>query len=354
MRRSARPPSLRTRTDGPGAERQRIAFVELWRIGDAVAATAGLAALAEARRDADIAIVAHPENGDPLFRLLPDAVHIRLAAFWTRGKLPRDKYLPWTIDYRSLGKAWRDLRRFAPDVCLLFRGDVREQLLCASLGRVEIVDFQKAPRLPWVRTVPAIRGVPRFREYVELIRVWSGSAARATPSLAGVTASGERDGSYVLIHPGASWRFKQWSAAKVAAVIRALAARGIAVKLVGGEVDREVIGRICGQIDGPVDVVFPSLSELYGLVAAAQLVICNNSAALHIAEALNTPCIAITGPNDPVRWGTYRPHSRTIERSVGLPCHPCAEKRCVRPDHPCIEEIQVEDVLAAVRPLAHV
>jgi ADP-heptose:LPS heptosyltransferase len=344
MRRSAKPPS----------PRKRIAFVELWRIGDAVAATAGLAALALVRPEAEIAIVAHPDSGDPLFRLLPDARHIRLAAFWTRGKLWRDKYLPWTIDYRGLGTAWGELRRFAPDVCLLFRGDVREQLLCSSLGRVEIVDFRKAPWLPWVHTVPVTRGVPRFQEYVELIRAWSGSSVVATPSLAGVAAAGERDRSHVLVHPGASWRFKQWSESKVAAVLRALASRGVAVKLVGGEVDREVIGRICAQLEGPVDVVFPSLAEFYDLVAAARLVICNNSAALHIAEALGTPCIALTGPNDPVRWGTYRPHSRTIERSVGLPCHPCAEKRCVRPDHPCIEEIQVDDVLAAVRPLAHV
>ncbi len=79
--------------------------------------------------------------------------------------------------------------------------------------------------------------------------------------------------------------------------------------------------------------------------------ICNNSAALHIAEALDTPCIAITGPSDPIRWGTYKAHSRTIEKSVGLPCHPCGEKRCVRPTNPCIDEIRVDDVFRAVTDL---
>jgi len=82
-------------------------------------------------------------------------------------------------------------------------------------------------------------------------------------------------------------------------------------------------------------------------VSGARLVICNNSAALHIAEALDTPCIAITGPNDPIRWGTYKAHSRTIQRSVGLPCHPCTEKRCVMPMSPCIEEVEAEDVIRA-------
>ena len=84
------------------------------------------------------------------------------------------------------------------------------------------------------------------------------------------------------------------------------------------------------------------------LIAGAQTVICNNSVALHIAEAFGVPCIALTGPSDPVRWGTYRSHSRTVSRSRGLPCHPCGEKRCVLPNTPCIERISLADVLQAL------
>ncbi|HUK22891.1 MAG TPA: glycosyltransferase family 9 protein [Gemmatimonadales bacterium] len=328
--------------------RQRIAFVELWRIGDAVAATAGLAALAQARPDAEIAIVAHPVHGDPLFRLLPKAVHVRFPAFWTRGKLWRHKYVPWTIDYAALRHAWRDLKRFDPDVCLLFRGDVREQAFCSSVG-TEIVDFPPTPLgLPWVRTVPRPRGVPRYREYVDLVRSWTGADVDAAPALRGVPSPNGHPRSYVLVHPGASWRFKQWSEGKVVAVIRELIAAGVPVKLVGGDEDRATIHRIRAELDGMVEAEFPSLPEFYALVSGARLVVCNNSAPLHIAEALGTPCVAITGPNDPVRWGTYQSHSMTVSKSVGLPCHPCAEKRCVRAAHPCIEEVQLEDVHAVL------
>ena len=326
---------------------RRIAFVELWRIGDAIAATAGLAALATTRPEAQIAIVAHPEFGDPLFRLLPNAVHIPFPAFWTRGKLPRDKYLPWTIDYGALARVRRALRRFAPQTYLLFRGDVREQLFFSGVYGAPMVDFRNPLRLPWVQQVSRPSRVPRYQEHLALVGAWTGSAVVREPMLAGVPAH-DRSGSYVLIHPGGSWRFKQWSADKLAAVIRALQAARVPVKLIGGEVDRPMIARIQDRLSERVDTLFPALSDFYAAVAQARVVICNNSAALHIAEALGTPCVSITGPNDPVRWGTYRGHSHTLERSVGLPCHPCAEKHCVRPDHPCIEDVQVDDVLQAL------
>src|SRR2546425_6437721 len=145
----------------------RIAFVELWRLGDAVAATAGLSALLSAQPGAEIAIVAHPEHGEPLFRLLPNAYHVPFAAFWTRGKLATDKYLPWTIDYVDLWRVWRRLRRFRADAYLLFRGDIREQIFFSTLGSDEIVDFgSRFIALPWVRRVPRPGPIPRFGEFV--------------------------------------------------------------------------------------------------------------------------------------------------------------------------------------------
>src|SRR5437773_504371 len=104
-------------------ERERILFVELWRLGDAVCATAGLRALRLAKPDAEIAVLAHSQHGDPLFRSADADQRLQFDAFWTRGQVPRDKYLPWTIDYQELYRATRSIRAFRPDHVLLFRGD---------------------------------------------------------------------------------------------------------------------------------------------------------------------------------------------------------------------------------------
>lgn len=330
------------------ATRERILFVELWRLGDCIAATAGLRALRLARPDADIAVLAHSRHGDPLFRSSAADRHLRFDAFWTRGQLPRDKYLPWTIDYGELLRVAREVRAFRPDHVLLFRGDIREELFFRALGLRRIVDLRGAlPVLPGLRTNTRPDHVPRWREFVYHIQQWTGTSAAAEPVIEGVGSNPEED-PYVLLHPGASWKFKQWSARNVASLVRWLEGHDRTVKVVAGPADREFVESLSAEYGSKLNVIYPSLAELYTLIADAQLVVCNNSAALHIAEALGTPCVALSGPSDPVRWGTYRAHSRTLIRSQDLPCYPCGEKRCVRPAAPCIERISLEQVIEVV------
>ena len=323
----------------------RVLFVELWRLGDAVAATAGLHALRAVQPDAAIAVLAHPLHGDPLFRSPVVDARIPYDAFWTRGKLARDKYLPWTIDYVAAARALYAVRAFRPDHVLLFRGDIREQTFLSSVapGRVSDLDGPHS-LLPGVRKYRRPASVPRWKEYVSHVAQWSDRVVQAEPTLGRVLAA-PVERPYVVLHPGSSWRFKQWSADKMARLYRALQRSDIDVRIVAGAADRDFIRSLMMALGEDVPVDYPSLDELYAVIAGARAVVCNNSAALHIAEALNTPCVALTGSSDPVRWGTYRAHSRTVVRSVGLPCHPCGEKRCVRPENPCIEDITVEDVM---------
>ncbi len=329
---------------------ERILFVELWRLGDAVCATAGLRALRAARPKAEIAVLAHPANGDPLFRSPEADVCIPFDAFWTHGKLWRHKYLPWRIGYRSIARARKAIRQFDAHTQLLFRGDVREQWFLWSAGARGLVDFESAlPSPPGARRIPWLRGVPRYQEYVHLIRTWSGQQVTALPRIADVVPAARAGERYVVVNPGGSWRYKQWSALNFAALIRRLHDEGRVVLVVGAPSDAPFIERIRSLMaPGIAEVTFPSLGQLYTITAGAAAVISNNSAAFHIAEALGVPAIVLTGPSDPVRWGTYREHSRTIARSVGLPCHPCKEKRCVRPRSPCMDMIQLDDVLAAL------
>ena len=329
--------------------RERILFVELWRLGDAVSATAGLRTLRQARPEAEIAVLAHSRHGEPLFRS-PDADRqLRFDAFWTRGRTPRDKYLPWTIDFRELTRAARAIREFRADHVLLFRGDIREQLLFRALGLRNIVDLRGPhPVLPGTTMHRRPTGVPRWREYVFHVQQWARSSAAAEPHIAGVVRRSPAL-PYVLLHPGASWRFKQWSADNVAALLEWLQPHGTPVRLVAGPEDREFVESLRRATGHDLRVEYPSLPELYALAAGAQLVICNNSGMLHIAEALGTPCVALTGPSDPVRWGTYRRHSRTLVRSTTLPCHPCGDKRCVLPRTPCIDRIGLIDVIEAIQ-----
>lgn len=326
----------------------RILFVELWRLGDAVSATAGLRSLRLARPDATIAVVAHSFHGDPLFRSSEADARIPFDAFWTRGKLPRDKYVPWTIDYRALVRVARAVRSFRPDHVLLFRGDAREQLFFSALAPGRVTDLDGPHSwIPGVKKYQRPRNVPRWQEYVSHVQQWTGTEAASPPAIAKVMpARAPRE--YILIHPGASWRFKRWSSANVARLVTWLRELGHRVRLVAGPEDRVLAESLSTLLEHSVEFEFPTLEQLYSLIAGARLVICNNSAALHIAEAIGTPCLALTGPSHPITWGTYRYHSRTLVKSVGFSCHPCGEKVCVRPEAPCMDEIRFGDVIQSL------
>src|SRR5205085_3591791 len=162
--------------------------------------------------------------------------------------------LPWTIDYSELYRAARRIRAFRPDHVLLFRGDVREQMMFRALGIRNIVDLKgPLPILPGTVTNLRPSGVPRWQEYVFHVREWSRTTVHAEPNIAGV----ERDVSvtpYILLHPGASWRFKQWSAQNVVSLLRWLDSQGYTAKLAAGPNDRAFISAICSAYGEALNV----------------------------------------------------------------------------------------------------
>ena len=329
---------------------KRIAFVELWRLGDAVLATAGLRALRLACPDAEIALLAHPVAGDPLIRSGDYDTFIPFSPFWTRKNYGWDKYLPWTIDYGHVVGTWRRLRAFRADTYLLFRGDPREQAFFASVGGGEVVDARYQQRIfPGTRLLSRLTGVRRYREYLHHVTQWAGADVTAFPHIAAVPTPIETD--HVLVHPGASWALRQWPPERTATLIDVLADAGHKVYLVGGPGEQPLIQQIHQATRSRPEVRYPSLEELYVLTRGARAVICQNSSELHIAEALGTPCVVLNGPTDVVRFGAWRSSTVSVCKSLELPCHPCIERRCIRPAGPCINDIGITDVVSALRTL---
>jgi ADP-heptose:LPS heptosyltransferase len=66
---------------------------------------------------------------------------------------------------------------------------------------------------------------------------------------------------------------------------------------------------------------------------------------LHIAGAVGTPIVALFGPTRAERNGPWSPADISISRIDQCVCH--YERRCRRAQ-PCIDDISVDDVVAAV------
>ncbi len=176
-------------------------------------------------------------------------------------------------------------------------------------------------------------------------------------------------GRYAVIHAGSMFRYKQWHAQGWRALAVALAERGLAVVATGGGAredrhyldgvwrDNPEVRRLDGVLTWP---------ELAAIIGAAQVYVGPDTSITHLAAATGTPTIALYGPTDPRRWGPWPlgglarswAAAGTIQCRGNvwlvqnpLPCLPCQKEGCERrldSHSQCLEELSVQQVLAAV------
>jgi ADP-heptose:LPS heptosyltransferase len=167
-------------------------------------------------------------------------------------------------------------------------------------------------------------------------------------------APGERDG-YVVVHPGASVPARAWAPERNAALVRALAAAGRRVVVTGAPGEQRLTAAVAGLPSERVSDLGgrTTLAELAEVLASACCVVVGNTGPAHLAAAVGTPVVSLYAPTVPaVRWRPWRvPH---VLLHADVPCAGCRARNCPVEGHPCLGEVTVEDVLAAVERLAPV
>jgi ADP-heptose:LPS heptosyltransferase len=90
-----------------------------------------------------------------------------------------------------------------------------------------------------------------------------------------------------------------------------------------------------------------SLGGLAALVAAARLVVCNDTGISHIAAAVSSASVVIASGSDTRRWA---PSDRVLHRVLAdyPSCRPCTFRECPY-GHPCALNVSVEQVVQAAR-----
>jgi ADP-heptose:LPS heptosyltransferase len=163
---------------------------------------------------------------------------------------------------------------------------------------------------------------------------------------------------YFILFPGASWVGKMWPVASFAACLDALQRQyGWRAVLCGTAGERALCQAVidvsaskqASNLAGDT-----SLSEFVELVRGANLLIGNDTSAMHIAAAVGTPAVCLLGGG---HFGRFMPYPDSVEGTKPIavfhkmPCYGCnwvctqphAAKGCV----PCIERITVDEVLQA-------
>lgn len=327
----------------------RVLAVRLGAIGDVVNALAFATALKDASPSSYLGWVVHP-LAEPLVRGHPcvERVHV-----WRRGG-GAGEFL----------RLVRELRGERYEVAVDLQRLAKSALLARLSGAARVLGHDRArtKELAWLwtneRLAPGEGGVHMVEQYLAFARHLGARATVPRFAFARDEAAEKRaaellaelGGAPVLVNVGASKPANRWAPERFGALAAALARDGFSVCLTGGPDDRAAAERACAAAGNATvrDLVGQtSLRELVALSARARLFVGCDTGPMHLAAALGVPVVALFGPADPARTGPFGA-GHVIVR-VPPPCAPCGRKTCNQPRHACMEDLDVERVLAAVR-----
>lgn len=151
------------------------------------------------------------------------------------------------------------------------------------------------------------------------------------------------DSRFLILHPGAKDKFKQWPPSHFIALGRRLIQTlKYPILVTGSLYEKDLVSRVASQIPGATPVTSLSIRGLAALIKRAQLMITNDTGPMHLGFALNTPTLALFGPTQPTSCGPYQIAQEIIAKPKT--CTPCLRKKCLDPF--CLLQIGVEEVYA--------
>ncbi len=209
------------------------------------------------------------------------------------------------------------------------------------------------------------KGIHKIRKNLSLLRPLSDKEFSMQTEL--FPSSDERQAAEVLlgelghqelpliaIAPGSIWATKCWPLEYYTELAEALLRNGFRLLLTGGEGDREKceeISRFCKQNDPRAAILNTAgrsdLLTSAALLEASRLLICNDSGALHIANAMQTRVFAFFGPTvQRIGYFPYREGDKVFETE--LDCRPCGShggNKCPLGHHNCMRMILPDSIL---------
>jgi heptosyltransferase-3 len=264
----------------------------------------------------------------------------------------------------------RKLRQARFDLVLELSGGDRGAFYACLTGAKERLGFTH-PRQPvWQRHGCFTRLLPRppikmhlVDQNLEAVRAlglnpkhprlqffWDTQVEQRVQDLLGSLGLAAR--SFVVMHPGAGWRFKCWTPTGYARVIEAFEKEwGLPVVLTGTQAahEQDLLAAILQECRAkPINLVGRlSLKELGALIARARLFFGMDSAPMHLAAAVNTPAVALFGPSGVFNWGPWGAGHLVIKQD--WECLPCGRDGCEGSKiSRCLIELIPEEVLKAI------
>ncbi len=330
-----------------------ILIIELWGIGDLVMMSSVLKPLREHYPQAHISLLAK-DTARELFASSPYIDDFIIFDFpWTRF---RKKYAFWKWDWAGLLGTINKLRQKKLDLVIDARGDIRNNLLSLLINGKRRIGYNWTGGGYFLTDALSLeaKNMHRVDAWLSLLNHLGIETDKYKPSLY-ITQEEEKTARDFLIrkgikngellvgiHPGAKMKSRCWPLANFATVaehIRDTLGAKIIVFIEPEGYGEEIPIRgdfIKGKIP---------LREMACLVKLIDLLVCNDSGAMHIAAAVDTKTLSVFGPGDYKRIGPYG-MGHTIVADNEVNCRPCFDS-CKHDKALCLDKISVDMVVNA-------
>jgi heptosyltransferase-1 len=323
----------------------KFLIVRLGSLGDVVHAIPAVASLRRARPDATIDWLVDPRYVE----LVNLVVGVDRA-------IPLD---PRAGALQLLGTV-RKLRAARYDAVIDLQGLIKSATLARAAGARRRIGLPKGHlREPlavrfYTETPDPGRDPHVIRKGLALVRVVGATDDRITfpltvpltPAAQAVSAQAGADG-YAIVNPGAAWPNKRWPADRFGALAAAMRDRiGVASIVLWGPSEESIAASVVAASRGAATMApRTTITDIASIARGARLIVSGDTGPLHIAAAVGAPAIGLFGPTLAARNGPWDEDDITISRYDTCLCH--YERRCRRAT-PCIDDISLDEVLAAV------
>jgi ADP-heptose:LPS heptosyltransferase len=322
------------------ADIERVLVVRADNLGDVVMTTPALRALRRAAPHVRIDLLASPA-GALVAPLIPAVTEVlTVSASWQQAGTPRSAAELASEEARLVER----VRAGNYDAMVVFTSPSQSPWPVAHVGMlagvgvraVHSTEFGGTVATHWVTPPPA--GTHQVDRCLHLLAALGVPSAGPELELAIPGATSAPPSPFAVLAPGGSCPSKRYSSDRFAAVARRLADAGLAVLVTGAPKEAPLVGAVVARAGHPLveplgEVTVP---ELAGVIGAAEVVVCNNSGCLHLADAARVP-VVVTYAGTEGRT-EMAPRTTTSAEVLGrpVPCSPCRQFECPY-DQECLD-----------------
>ncbi len=340
----------------------RILIIRPTALGDVSRTVPCLVALRKAHPNATIDWMVHEAFGDAV-RYHPD---LRTVIPFARGRFAQAWRKPSSL--KEMYVWLKSLRSVRYDLVVDLQGLFRSGFFTGVTGARRRLGYANAREGGWLfynqkyKIDPNLHAVDRMLGLLaaagyqtpndaEAMRLYTSAQDRAWAHSELLTGHLNPE-NYFVIAPTAKWLCKCWPVERYAEVTRRLLASG---KFGAGGIilaapsEKTVVDKLISLVGMPGRLIAPStkVGQMMALIEKAHLLVCNDSAPLHIGVGFNRPLVTIFGPTDPRLVGPYK-RENTIVQAPGAKSLEKFDYRGQKDDQTLISEVTVDMVWAKI------